>query len=74
MTQQQAESKPARVVPGSPVFKGTINAAFGRSARNAGLNAQQIRQITRLFQGRIDFRRDLRRGDSYRVLLDKPVV
>ncbi len=74
VAQPQSESRTARVVPGSPVFKGTINAAFGRSARNAGLNAQQIRQITRLFQGRIDFRRDLRRGDSYRVLLDKPAV
>ncbi len=69
-----AEQPRARVVPGSPVIKGKISSAFSASARSAGLTANQVRQVSRLFQGRIDFRRDLRRGDSFRVLLDKPSV
>ncbi|MGL4205706.1 MAG: peptidoglycan DD-metalloendopeptidase family protein [Aeromonadaceae bacterium] len=66
-------TKPARPeARPSRVLKGTINGAFVTSARNAGLTNSQIHKIARLFQGRIDFRRDLKKGDSFRVLFDKP--
>ena len=67
-------SKPKAAVATSRVVKGQIRAAFGTDARLSGLTANQIVQVTRLFQGRIDFRRDLRKGDHFKVLLDKPAV
>lgn len=67
------ESKPLRPeARPTRVLKGTINGAFVISARNAGLTNSQIHKVARLFQGRIDFRRDLKKGDSFRVLFDKP--
>ena len=54
------------------VRKGTISGPFVISARNAGLTNTQIHRVARLFQGRIDFRRDLKKGDTFKVLFDKP--
>lgn len=56
----------------SRVLRGNINGAFVASARNAGLTNNQIHRVASMFRGRIDFRRDLRKGDSFRVLFDKP--
>jgi len=56
------------------VLRGTINGSFASSARNAGLSAGHIHQITRLFQGQIDFRRDLKSGDTFKVLFDRNAV
>jgi murein DD-endopeptidase len=56
------------------VLRGTINGSFANSARNAGLSAGHIHQITRLFQGQIDFRRDLKSGDAFKVLFDRNAV
>ncbi len=69
----KAESKPVRPeARPTRVLKGTINGPFVISARNAGLTNSQIHKVARLFQGRIDFRRDLKKGDHFRVLFDKP--
>ncbi|WP_024871372.1 peptidoglycan DD-metalloendopeptidase family protein [Tolumonas lignilytica] len=56
------------------VLRGTISGSFGNSARNAGLSAGHIHQVARLFQGRIDFRRDLKSGDKFKVLFDRNTV
>jgi murein DD-endopeptidase len=56
------------------VLRGTISGTFGNSARSAGLSAGHIHQVTRLFQGRIDFRRDLKKGDTFKVLFDRNAI
>lgn len=54
------------------ILKGSISGPFVNSAREAGLTNTQIHRVARLFQGRIDFRRDLKKGDTFKVLFDKP--
>ncbi len=63
---------PKPVAKPSRVLRGNINGAFVASARNAGLTNNQIHRVASMFRGRIDFRRDLRKGDTFRVLFDKP--
>lgn len=58
----------------SRVLKGTISGSFAVSARTAGLSAGHIHQVTRMFRGRIDFKRDLKKGDNFKVLFDKNSV
>jgi murein DD-endopeptidase len=56
------------------VLHGVINKSFASDALDAGLGYTQISRIIKLFQGKIDFRRDLRAGDSFEVLMDKPTA
>lgn len=67
-TDQKKEVAAARP---SRVIKGSISGAFVTSARNAGLTNNQIHKVANMFRGRIDFRRDLHRGDTFKVLFDK---
>ena len=62
----QDSSRPSRVL------KGSIIGPFVTSARNAGLTNNQIHKVANMFRGRIDFRRDLRHGGTFKVLFDKP--
>ncbi len=73
---QAAEKKEAArpAIRPTRVLRGTISGTFGNSARSAGLSAGHIHQVTRLFQGRIDFRRDLKKGDTFKVLFDRNAV
>lgn len=63
---KKAVPKPSRVI------KGKIAGAFVVSARNSGLTNNQIHRVANMFRGRIDFRRDLHKGDTFQVLFDKP--
>lgn len=65
---QKSSQRPTRVLQGS------IQGTFVQSAKAAGLGSDHIRRIIRVFQGRVDFRRDLKKGDSFRVLLDHQTV
>ncbi len=67
---ERKETRP--VARPTRVLKGTISGPFVNSARSAGLTNPQIHRVARLFQGRIDFRRDLKKGDTFQVLFDKP--
>ena len=69
----KAEQKKKEVAAVRPrrVIKGSISGAFVTSARNAGLTNNQIHKVANMFRGRIDFRRDLHRGDTFKVLFDK---
>ena len=67
---ERKETRP--VARPTRVLKGTISGPFVNSARSAGLTNPQIHRVARLFQGRIDFRRDLKKGDAFQVLFDKP--
>lgn len=69
---EKSEDKASRPVRPTRVLRGTVSGPFVTSARSAGLTNPQIHRVARLFQGRIDFRRDLKKGDTFKVLFDKP--
>ena len=50
--------------------QGIINGSFYLSARNAGLTPLEIGTITRLFEEKINFGRELRAGDTFQVLFN----
>lgn len=73
----QVAEKKAAVRPAirpTRVLRGSITGSFGSSARSAGLSAGHIHQVARLFQGQIDFRRDLKNGDTFKVLFDRNAI
>ncbi|AMO54515.1 peptidoglycan DD-metalloendopeptidase family protein [Endozoicomonas montiporae] len=49
---------------------GVINNSLYRSASNAGLSPAEIDRISRLFEDKINFARDLRAGDTFQMLYD----
>jgi murein DD-endopeptidase len=72
VAEEAPKAKP--VLRPTRIAKGAVKGSFAASAQAAGLNATQTRQVVRFFQGRIDFRRHLNKGDTFRVLLDRPMV
>ena len=56
------------------VFQGSINGSFYTNAKRAGLSAGQIQQISNALQDKIDFNRQLRVGDTFRVLVAKQYI
>lgn len=57
----------------SNVLMGTITrGVFITDAKKAGLTSAHISRIIKIYKGKINFRRDLRKGDSFRVLFDRP--
>ncbi len=73
---QAAEKKEAArpAIRPTRVLRGKIAGTFAASARNAGLSAAHVHQVARLFQGQIDFRRDLKKGDTFKVLFDRNAI
>lgn len=73
---QAAEKKEAArpAVRPTRVLHGKITGTFATSARSAGLSAGHVHQVARLFQGQIDFRRDLKKGDTFKVLFDRNAI
>lgn len=53
----------------SEVLKGSIHGSFYQSARNAGLSATQIASVQQLLEHQINFRRELRAGDTFAVIV-----
>lgn len=58
----------------SRTLKGVIKGSFYLSARDAGLSASQIQHVANLFQWQLNFARDLRQGDSFKVLVQREFV
>ena len=56
------------------VFHGNITGSFYNNARDAGLSSGQIQQISSALEDKIDFRRQLRVGDTFRVLVAKQYI
>lgn len=56
------------------VFHGDITGSFYVNARQAGLSAGQIQQISNAMQEKFDFNRQLRVGDTFRVLVSKQYI
>ncbi|MBL0514372.1 murein DD-endopeptidase MepM [Aeromonas media] len=55
-------------------YDGVINGSFYVSARNAGIPANHIQKIANLFQWRLNFAKDLQRGDKFKVLVRQETV
>ena len=53
----------------SEVLRGTINGSFYASALRAGLTQAQILLIDQLLGSQLNFRRDLRAGDQFSIIL-----
>ncbi|SHK65055.1 murein DD-endopeptidase [Marinobacter antarcticus] len=53
----------------SEVLKGSIRGSFYQSALNAGLSATQIASVQQLLEYQINFRRELRVGDTFAVIV-----
>lgn len=53
----------------SRVHQGTISHSFYLSGKQAGLSDRQIEEIAHVLKGKIDFRRDIREGDPFAVLI-----
>ena len=56
------------------VYRGEINGSFYINAKEAGLSASQIQQISRALSDKIDFNRQLRVGDKFDVLVAKQYI
>lgn len=55
-------------------YNGVINGSFASSARNAGISANHIQRIANLFQWRMNFAKDLQKGDHFKVLVRQETV
>lgn len=56
------------------VIGGEINGSFYVSARNAGLSDREVAEITRLLEDSIDFRRQIRAGDTFDVVRAEQMI
>ncbi|WP_019616480.1 peptidoglycan DD-metalloendopeptidase family protein [Psychromonas ossibalaenae] len=55
-------------------FQGSVNGSFYVDAKEAGLSAGQIQQVSSALQDKFDFNRQLRPGDSFHVLVAKKYI
>jgi murein DD-endopeptidase MepM/ murein hydrolase activator NlpD len=65
----------APVEPPGPVATSvTIDSSFAEAMRRLGVDAQVIRLLAHSFAGQIDFRHDLRKGDTVSLVMPAPVA
>ena len=48
-----------------------VQGSFIIDGQNAGLSKKQLRKIADIYRGKLDFRRDIRKGDSFKILFDR---
>jgi len=53
---------------------GTIRNSFYVAAQKAGLNNRQVMELVKLFNSKLDFAREIKPGDSFKVLFDQEVL
>ena len=51
-----------------------MSGSFARSAEAAGLSRAEVSEMARVLEKKLDFRRDTRRGDSFRVLVESDII
>ena len=56
------------------VYNGTINSSFYVNAKQAGLSAGQIQQISGALQEKLNFSRNLHPGDTFTLLVSKEYI
>lgn len=70
--QQLAKNQDRGIHGDSTIVSGKIvQGSFIIDGQNAGLSKKHLRKISDIFRGKIDFRRDIRKGDSFKVLFDR---
>lgn len=65
------ELTPSKVVG---YASGVIKNSFYVAAQRAGLNNKQIMELTKMFNSKVDFAREVHPGDSFRVLYDQAFI
>ena len=53
---------------------GTINSSLSSSARKAGLSSNQINQLVNIFSWDIDFKYDIKKGDTFSLVYEQKIV
>ncbi len=53
---------------------GEIQSSFGVAAKKAEIPADIYQEMVKIFAGKIDFSRDLRKGDHFAVLYDEEII
>ncbi|WP_417331329.1 peptidoglycan DD-metalloendopeptidase family protein [Halomonas cupida] len=56
------------------LYAGTVSGSFTRSAQAAGLSSAEVSEMARVLEKKLDFRRDTRRGDEFRVLVESDII
>jgi len=70
----QHQKKQAKTHWVSEVYRGRIEGSFYLSARHVGLDQSQIALISQLLGYQLDFRRDLRAGDRFTVVIGREMT
>lgn len=53
---------------------GRINSSLSQSANRAGLSSSQVNQLTNIFAWDIDFKYDLKQGDTFSAVFEQKVI
>ncbi|MBB3141860.1 peptidoglycan DD-metalloendopeptidase family protein [Halomonas organivorans] len=56
------------------LYAGTISGSFARSAQSTGLTSAEVAELSHVLEKKLDFRRDTRRGDHFRVLVESDLI
>jgi len=56
------------------LYAGTVSGSFARSAQAAGLSSAEVSEMADVLEKKLDFRRDTRRGDQFRVLVESDII
>ncbi|MGM0535842.1 MAG: peptidoglycan DD-metalloendopeptidase family protein [Pseudomonadota bacterium] len=56
------------------LFAGSISGSFARSAKATGLTSAEVAELSRVLEKKLDFRRDTRRGDRFKVLVESDLI
>ena len=56
------------------VLSGEVTASFYSSAKRVGLTAKQVAKVSDLLSTKVNFTRDLRKGDKFKVLISEQFV
>lgn len=55
-------------------ISGTINSSLSSAGRKAGLDSNQINQLVNIFSWDIDFKYDIKRGDTFSLVYEQKIV
>ncbi|RQW63690.1 peptidoglycan DD-metalloendopeptidase family protein [Vibrio viridaestus] len=53
------------------LYTGEVHGSFSKSALDAGLNMNQVANITRVFRDKVNFARQIREGDKFNILVKR---
>lgn len=56
------------------MFSGTVNGSFALSAQSTGLSTGEVSELTSVLSKKLDFRRNARAGDQFRVLVESDMI